>query len=116
MALSTSRRVIAAAFGAYIGLILTWNSGISRLETILFRGRSTPSREPEAWVTLLTFIGPNTSFSYLLSHTLEIGSVSTAVADSSAEFITPIVALLVLSLWTVLPVIAGYILFRQSDL
>jgi ABC-2 type transport system permease protein len=116
MALSTSRRVIVAAFGAYIGLTLTWNPVIDLLETILFRGRSAPSSEPETWVTFLTFIGPDTSFSYLLSHTLDIGSVPVTVADSSAEFITPTVALLALTSWAVLPVIAGYVSFRRSDL
>jgi ABC-2 type transport system permease protein len=116
MALSTSRRVIAAAFGTYIGLTLTWNPVIDILEIILFRGRSTPSGEPETWVTFLTFVGPNTSFSYLLSQTLDIGSVPAAVADSSATFIAPTVAFLTLAAWAVLPVIAGYVSFRRSDL
>lgn len=116
MALTTSRRVIAAAFGTYIGLTLVWNPVISLTETILFRGRPTPSREPESWVTFLTFIGPDTSFSYLLSQALDIGTVPAAVADSSATFIIPSVAVLALAAWAILPVIAGYVSFRRSDL
>jgi len=44
MALSTSRRVIAAAFGSYIGLSLVWSVAIDVLVLVLFRFR--PPRNP----------------------------------------------------------------------
>lgn len=116
MALSTSRRVIAAAFGTYIGLILSWAPAIDLTEFILFRGRQGQSPDPEAWATFLTFVGPNTAFTYLVSELLDVGVIPPAVADSSAEFITPGVALLAFVAWGVLPVLVGYRSFRRSDL
>jgi len=115
MALSTSRRVIAAAFGAYIGLTLFWIALINLTETVLFRFRQT-SGDPEAWVTFASFIGPNTSFNYLLAKTVDAGTVPAAVVDSSADFVTPAVGLLALAGWAVLPVIGGFLSFRQVDL
>ena len=116
MALSTSRRVIAAAFGTYIGLILSWSPAIDLIELILFRGRPGQSPDPETWATLLTFVGPNTSFTYLVSETLDIGTVPPGISDSSASFITPGVAMLAFVVWSALPVVVGYQSFRRSDL
>lgn len=115
MALSTSRRVIAAAFGTYIGLTLFWNVLIDLTEIILFRFRPT-SGEPETWVTFASFIGPNTSFNYVLGEALDAGAVPTIIADSSADFVTPALALLALVGWAVLPVFGGYFSFLQDDL
>ena len=115
MTLSTSRRVIAAAFGAYIGLTLFWTVLIDLTETVLFRFRPT-SGEPETWVTLASFIGPNTSFNYVLAEVLDAGTVPAAVVDSSANFVTPAVALLALVGWAILPVLGGFLSFRQDDL
>jgi ABC-2 type transport system permease protein len=115
MTLSTSRRVIAAAFGAYIGLTLFWTVLIDLTQTVLFRFRPT-SGEPETWVTLASFVGPNTSFNYVLAEVLDAGTVPAAVVNSSANFVTPAVALLALVGWAILPVLGGFLSFRQDDL
>jgi ABC-2 type transport system permease protein len=114
MALSTSRRVIAAAFGTYIGLTLFWNVLIELLVQILFRFQ--PPRQPESWATFSTFVGPHTAYRYLLGELANIGAVPPVAAVSTAEFITPAVAILGLAGWAVLPVAAGYLSFRRNDL
>lgn len=116
MALPTGRRVIVAAFGAYIGLTLFWNILIDIVETVLFRFRPGPSGEPEAWATFATFVGPRTSFNYLLGSDLDAGAIPPVAVDASAEFVSSSVAMLALAAWAVLPVVVGYREFRNDDL
>jgi len=114
MALSTSRRVIAAAFGTYIGLTLFWNVLIDVLVSILFRFQ--PPRQPETWVTFSKFVGPYTTYNYLLSKLSSIGSLPPVAVTSTEEFITPAVAVLGMIGWILLPVGLGYLSFRRSDI
>lgn len=116
MALSSSRRVIVAAFGAYIGLTLTWGASVDIVEAVLFRFRPTDPGDPETWVTLATFVGPNTSFTYLMARIADAGTVPPVAADSTAGFITPGVALCALLLWAGVPVAVGYSRFQRADL
>jgi ABC-2 type transport system permease protein len=114
MTLSTSRRVIAAAFGLYIALTLFWSVLIDLLVMILFRFQ-TP-QEPELWATFSSFVGPTSAYNYLLADLADIGSPPPVTLTSSAEFITPAVAVLGLAGWAVLPIVVGYISFRRADL
>jgi ABC-type transport system involved in multi-copper enzyme maturation permease subunit len=114
MALSTARRVIAAAFGAYVGLTLFWNVLVTLTVQILFRFQ--PPQQPESWATFSTFIGPFTAYNYVLGEVAGIGGVPPVAATSSAGFISPAVAVLGLAGWAVLPVAAGYVSFRRIDL
>lgn len=115
IAISTSRRVIVAAFCVYLGFTLFWDISISLLETILFRFRPTTG-EPETWVTFLVFAGPNTAFNYVVGEVFHAGTVPATVADTSTNFVTPVIALLLLTAWAVAPVIYGYYRFRGQDL
>lgn len=114
MALSTSRRVIAAAFGLYIALTLFWSVLIDLLVAILFRFRAPP--QPESWATFTSFVGPNSAYNYLLAELADIGSPPPVALASSADFITPLAAILGLAGWTLIPVAIGYVSFRRSDL
>lgn len=114
MALSTSRRVIVAAFGAYIGLTLFWDVLITAVVVILFRFR--PPQQPETWATFATFVGPYTAYNYLLGEVANIGPLPEVTLTSTAEFITPAVAILALLGWALLSVGAGYLSFRRRDL
>lgn len=114
MALSTSRRVIAASFGMYLGLTLFWNVLINLLVLILFRFQ--PPQEPETWATFSTFLGPFTAYNYLLSELANIGPLPAVARTSTVEFITPAAAVLGLVGWACIPVIVGYLSFRKRDL
>jgi len=114
VAISTSRRVIVAAFGAYLTLTLFWNGLITAVVFVLFRFQPPP--EPEQWATFATFVGPYTAYQYLLAEVGEIGATPPIAVTSTASFITPVTAVLSLLAWTVVPVIAGYAVFTQRDL
>jgi ABC-2 type transport system permease protein len=81
---------------------------------ILFRFQ-TP-QEPELWATFSSFVGPTSAYNYLLADLADIGSPPPVTLTSSAEFITPAVAVLGLAGWAVLPIVVGYISFRRADL
>lgn len=115
MALSTSRRVIAAAFGSYLGLVLSWNVLVAVVEAVLFRFRS-PGPEPVAWSTAATFVGPRTASAYLFGETLDAGVVPPVAAEVTAWYVSPAVAALALVAWAVVPVAIGYGAFQRSDL
>lgn len=115
-ALSTARRVIAAAFGAYVGLALSWGPMVDVLVVVLFRFRPTALVDPPTWATFATFVGPRTAFGYLLGYALDAGSVPPVAVDASADFVSPTVAVLALVGWAVLSLVAGYVAFRRSDL
>lgn len=114
MLLSTSRRVIGAAFGAYLGLTLFWNVLVDLVVLTLFRFR--PPRQPEPWATFATFVGPFTAYDYLLSAVVGIGPLPPVARTSTAGFVTPTVALLGLAGWALVPLAVGYRSFRKTDL
>ena len=115
-ALSSSRRVIIASFGTYVGLTLVWGVLIDIVVAVLFRFRPTDPSDPETWATFTTFVGPNAAFDYLLAEVVDTGTVPPIAANSAAGFVTPVVALLALLTWASLPVIVGYLRFQRADL
>lgn len=114
--LPSSRRVIGAAFGAYIGLGLSWNVLIDATVLVLFRFRGSALADPPTWAVAATFVGPRTAFNYLLATGVDAGTVPPVAVDATAWFVTAPVAALVLVAWAVLPVLVGYATFRRHDL
>lgn len=115
MALSTARRVIAAAFGAYVGVVLSWDTLIALVEGLLFRFRPT-GPEPVEWASFATFIGPQTAVEYLFGEVIGAGGVPSVAREMTAWYISPVIATLTLVLWASVPVSIGYWSFWQTDL
>lgn len=114
--LPSTRRVIGAAFGAYIGLGLSWNVLVDAVVLVLFRFRGTALVDPPTWAVAATFVGPRTAFNYLLATGVDAGAVPPVAVDATAWFVTAPVAVLALACWAVLPVLVGYVSFRRHDL
>jgi len=115
MALSSSRRVIGAAFGAYVLLIMLWNQVVDVLVLILFRFRPSGLADPPLWAESAKFCTPLTSFTYLLDTTLGVGPGATGLDVGSQWFASNWLALLVLSAWIVCPPALGYLSFRSTE-
>lgn len=115
MAMSSSRRVIGAAFGAYVLLILLWNQVVNVLVLLLFRFRPVGLRELPLWAESAKFCTPFTSFTYLLETTLGVGSGATGVEVGSQWFASTPVALAILCAWIVFPPAIGYLRFRTAE-
>ncbi|MDZ7747303.1 MAG: ABC transporter permease subunit, partial [Halobacteriales archaeon] len=115
MGLSTTRRVITSAFGAYLGLVVFWTQFVDILALLLFRLNTAVPGFPPTWTFLAKFLSPNVSFSYLLAEVVGVGPVPTVAIQSDAWFISPIVAIAVLAVWGLLPFFLGYRRFRRGD-
>jgi ABC-2 type transport system permease protein len=115
MALSTSRKVVAAAFGVYLLLVSFWTELVSLLVVVLFRFDTSTLTEPPLWAQSLTFLNPRTTFVYLLGEVLDVGSGPTALDLGTQWFASPEVALAVLLAWILAPLGLGYVRFRRVE-
>lgn len=113
--LSSSRRVIGAALGAYVFLIVVWNQFVNAVVLIIFRFRPTALVDPPLWAESAKFCNPRTTLAYLLDHTIDVGGGPSAVTVSGQWFASPIVAVLVLLAWIALPPVIGYLGFRRAE-
>ena len=115
MAVDSQRRVVAGAFGAYVALSMLWSTLVDVLALVLFRFRAVALAEPPSWVTFAKFAEPGTAFSYLVATELD-GGVAPAAVAGVEPFVTAGNAVVVLLAWIVLPLVLGYLRFRDSEL
>ncbi|PSQ30602.1 hypothetical protein BRD16_05055 [Halobacteriales archaeon SW_6_65_46] len=115
MGLSTTRRVITAAFGAYLGLVVFGAQVVNAVVVLLFRLQPGALADPPTWAQFVTFILPDTAVEYLLVQLLGEGPLL-AVPAQSGWFVSPIVAVVALLAWGAVPFVVGYRRFDESDL
>lgn len=115
LGIERSRRVIGAAFGAYVGLAMLWGTLIDVAALLLFRFRAAALAEPPTWVTFAKFVEPGTAFSYLVATELDAGTAPPSVAGVE-PFVSSAGALAVLLVWIGLPIALGFLRFRKSEL
>lgn len=115
MAISTLRRVIIAAFGAYVLLVMFWTSVVDVLVTMLFRFDPRALADIPLWAESAIFLSPGTALNYLLSTTLDIGSGATGITVDSQWFASPAVAAVVLITWIVVPLLVGNLRFERAE-
>ena len=115
MALSSSRRVIGAAFGAYVLLIMLWNQVVDVFVLLLFRFRPSGLADPPLWAESAKFCTPFNSLTYLIDTTLGVGPGVTGIEIGSQWFASTPVALLILGAWVVCPPVLGYLSFRAAE-
>lgn len=115
MALSTARRVVGAAFGVYVLLVMVWNVLVDVLVAVLFRFEPEGLADPPLWAESVTFLTPRTTFEYLVSEALGVGGGPTTVAVDSQWFASTGVAVVVLLGWVVVPLLVGYARFERAE-
>jgi len=115
MGLSTTRRVITAAFGAYLGLVVFGAQVVDAVVVLLFRLQSSALVDPPTWAQFVTFILPDTAVEYLLVQLLGESPLLAAPAQSG-WFVSPVVAVVALLAWGAVPFAVGYRRFDGSDL
>lgn len=116
MALSTSRRVVGAAFGSYVALVMFWNQFVDVLVVVLFRFRGGALVDPPLWAESAKFLTPRTAFVYLLADRLGVGTGVAAFPVADQWFASPGVAVLALLSWAVVPLALGFLRFRRAEL
>jgi ABC-2 type transport system permease protein len=115
MALSTSRRVIGAAFGLYVLSVLLWNQIVNIVVVILFRFRPRALVDLPLWAESAKFLNPRTTFVYLVGEWLDIGGGPSELVVDSQWFAAPAVAVVVLFGWIVVPPLIAYFPFDRME-
>ncbi|QKY19293.1 ABC transporter permease subunit [Halolamina sp. CBA1230] len=111
---TSPRRVIGTAFGAYVLLAMLWGTLIDAVMIVLFR--FSPPMEAPTWVEFAKFVEPGTSLSYLLASELGVGTAPPAAVVGTEPFVSAAGALTALLAWLALPVVLGYARFQRDEL
>jgi ABC-2 type transport system permease protein len=116
LAASSTRRVVGAAFGAYVGLVMFWPTFVDVGYAVLFRFRTGAFGDLPSWVPFAKFLSPRTAFVYLLDAGLGVGGGVSVVGLAGTWYATSAGALSVLCCWLVVPLLLGLWRFERSDL
>jgi ABC-2 type transport system permease protein len=114
-ALSSSRRVIGAAFGAYVALVMFWNQLVDLVVVILFRFEETALADVPDWAEFLRFVNPRTAFVYLAGTSLDVGTEQPDLGLGDLWFASPLAAVVVLLGWILVPNLVAYYRFVRTD-
>jgi ABC-2 type transport system permease protein len=111
----TSNRVMGAAFGSYIALVMLWSGLVDIVVFLLFRLRVEPGAFP-LWAETLKFATPRPLYTYLLADTVDVGTGASGVVVDTQWFATPAIAASILLVWLVVPPLLAYAHFRTQEL
>lgn len=111
----TSRRVIGAAFGAYIALVMLWSNLVDVLVLVLFRFRLDPTAFP-LWAETLKFATPRPLYAYLLADTVDVGAGAPGLIVDAQWFASPAIAATILLAWLAVPPVLAALHFRTQEL
>lgn len=118
MALSTGRRVTAAAFGAYIVLVMLWDSLVQLILLVLWRFDGSvlsPTGLPD-WSFLFRLSSPSESYFRLITALFDSDLGELYTIEFAPSYVNAPVALLVLIAWIVVPLSLAYLRFERTDL
>jgi ABC-2 type transport system permease protein len=113
---ATRARAMTIAITAYLGLTLLWDlapNGVHLLVTGEMPGQTVP-----AWFPLLQGLSPTGAYN-ALAQTLLLGqetAVAARIDGAIPVFLHPVVFLGIMLVWTVVPLVLGYLGFRRADL
>ena len=113
-ATTTERWITYGAAGGYLLLVLLWSSLVSLGIAILHRFDGSVS-SPD-WVQLVQLIQPSEAYNRLLRAGLDVDVAARYVGSDAPVYVDWWAALLVLVLWTVVPLAVGHRRFTRSDL
>ncbi|GAB7093489.1 ABC transporter permease [Halolamina litorea] len=111
---ASPRRVIGAAFGAYVALAMLWTTLVDAVMLVAFRFRA-PMETP-TWVEFARFVEPGTSLRYLLATGMGVGTAPPDAVVGTEPFVSTAGALTAVIAWTAVPVLLGYARFERSEL
>lgn len=116
MGLSSSRRVTAAAFGAYVLLAVLWSQLVDTLVVVLWRFEGGVLVDPPEWSMLLKLSSPVESYNRIVTALFDSSIGGTYTGGDVPWFVDWWVAVLLLLAWIVVPLGLGYLRFEGADL
>ena len=118
MALSSGRRVTAAAFGAYILLVMLWDALVELLLLVLWRFDNSvldPFELPD-WSFLFRMSSPSESYFRLTTALFDSDLGEIYTIEFAPSYVSAPVALLLLIGWVIVPLTLAYLRFKRADL
>lgn len=118
LSLSTTadRWITLGGVGGYVLIVLFWDVLHSAVLLILHRFDLGVLMEMPPWALLFRMAKPTESYYRLLRAVFDVPRAGRYVADGVPVYVDWWMALLLLLVWTLLPLSAGYRLFRRADL
>lgn len=116
MSTTSSRRVTAGAFGAYILLAVLWRDLVDAIVLILWRFDGTVLAAPPDWVLFVQLASPVELFYRLVTALFDsdVGAIYTV--PDAPWFVDAWVAVVLLFGWVVISLGLGYLRFSRVDL
>jgi ABC-type transport system involved in multi-copper enzyme maturation permease subunit len=113
---ATRARAMTLAITAYLGLTLLWDLAPNAVH-VLITGEMPGSVVP-AWFLLLQGLSPSGAYNVLVQRLLlGVGTgVEARIGGPAPSYLDPAVFVAILVAWTVVPLLVGYLSFRQADL
>jgi ABC-2 type transport system permease protein len=116
MSTTSSRRVTAGAFGAYILLAVLWSEIINVFVVVLWRFQPDALVNPPDWVPFLRLSSPVESYNRLVAALFDSFVGSQFTGPDAPWVVDWWVAVLLLVGWVVVPLGVGYLQFQRVDL
>ncbi|MGM0399502.1 MAG: ABC transporter permease subunit [Halobacteriota archaeon] len=114
---ATRSRAMTYGISAYLLLTLLWDL-VPEIARLLFGSGNTGGLE--AWYLFLTVLSPTGAFNGLAREVLSMGAggpgFGFALAGETPFYLEPAALAVILVLWTVVPLVVGYLSFRDADL
>lgn len=113
---ATRARAMTLAITAYLGLTLLWDL-VPNAVHLLVTGEM-PGQVVPAWLLLLQGLSPTGAYN-ALAQALLLGSgtaVEARIGGPAPAYLHPGVFLAIMLVWTLLPLVVGYLGFRRADL
>lgn len=116
MSTTSSRRVTAGAFGAYIVLGVLWGDLVEAVLLVLWRFQPEVLADRPDWSLFVQLASPAESYNRLVTALFDSGPGAAYTGAGAPWFVDAWVAVLLLPAWVVLTVGLGYLVFRRADL
>lgn len=112
VATTADRRITYGAVGGYLLLVFLWSNLVSFGVTLLHRFESA---SPD-WALLAQLVQPSEAYYRLLRVGFDTGHAGRYLGSDTPFYVDWWTALLILLLWSVVPLAVGYRRFRAADL
>jgi len=113
---TADRWITIGGVGGYVLFVLFWDALHSATLLILHRFDLRVLTEMPPWALLFRLAKPTEAYYRLLRAAFDVQRAGRYVADGAPVYVDWWMALLLLLAWTLLPLSAGYRVFRKADL
>jgi hypothetical protein len=116
MATTVNRWITLGAFGGYFALVTLWGGLHSLTLVILHRFDTSVLSNMPDWALLFRLFGPNEAYDRLLRAGFVVDLAARYAADGAPVYVDWWMGIVVLVVWSVVPLVVGFRRFESADL